>query len=119
MESNPSLASSTEISQFQQEIGSLIYLAINTRPDITMRVFQLARFMSNPSKIHFKNLDYLWGYLNSTIDFGLHYPINSASNLGLIGYSDADWGGDYPSRRSTTGYLFYLDNSLISWTSKL
>jgi hypothetical protein len=115
---NTSNASTSQINQFQQEIGSLIYLAINTRPDITQRVFQLARFMSNPSKCHFRNLDYLWGYLNNSINYGLYYSINSAP-LDLIGYSDADWGGDYISRRSTTGYLFYFNNSLISWTSKL
>ena len=36
----------------------------------------------------------------------------------LKGYSDANWGGDLDTRRSTTGYLFTLFTSSISWSSK-
>jgi hypothetical protein len=35
----------------------------------------------------------------------------------LVGYVDADWRGA-EDRKSTTGYLFLLNNSPISWTSK-
>ena len=36
----------------------------------------------------------------------------------LIGYSDADWGGDLDERKSTSGYAFLLNNGAISWSSK-
>ena len=36
----------------------------------------------------------------------------------LSGYSDADWGGDLTTRRSTTGYAFQLDKNTVSWCSK-
>ncbi|KAL3690411.1 hypothetical protein R1sor_016720 [Riccia sorocarpa] len=36
----------------------------------------------------------------------------------LEGYSDADWAGDTATRRSTGGYAFKLNGSLISWSSK-
>ena len=36
----------------------------------------------------------------------------------LTVYTDSDWAGDLELRRSTTGYLIYMDNSLISWASK-
>jgi len=36
----------------------------------------------------------------------------------LTGYSDASWGNDYDTRRSYSGYIFYLDDSPISWSAK-
>ncbi|KAK2975633.1 hypothetical protein RJ640_021078 [Escallonia rubra] len=51
-----------------------------------------------------------------TLSHGLHYP--SASSLQLTTYSDADWGRDLVDHRSTTGFCFFLGNSLISWRSK-
>ena len=47
---------------------------------------------------------------------GLEY--NEAGNKHLIGYSDADWGGDLAERKSTSGYVFLLAGGAISWSSK-
>jgi hypothetical protein len=49
------------------------------------------------------------------------------SSISLIGVSNADWGGDLDSRKSTVGNIFVLENSnntsnttvAISWLSKL
>lgn len=36
----------------------------------------------------------------------------------MDGYSDSDWGGDYSSGRSTTGYIFFYGGGPIAWMSK-
>jgi hypothetical protein len=35
-----------------------------------------------------------------------------------MGYADADWGGDLDERKSTSDYVFLLNNEVISWSSK-
>ena len=41
------------------------------------------------------------------------------SNLTLQGFSNVDLGGDLDGRKSTTGYIFTLGGTTISWKSKL
>ena len=36
----------------------------------------------------------------------------------LVGYSDVDWAGDINTRRSTSGYVFQVYGSTVSWCSK-
>ena len=36
----------------------------------------------------------------------------------MIGYTDADWGGNPNQRKSTSGYAFFLNDCTISWCSK-
>jgi len=115
LEKSATQASAENISRYQSEIGSLIYLSTKTRPDITFAVGLAARFMSNPNETHFIALNRIWKYLNGTIQFSLTYQ----SEPKLLSYSDSDWGGDHVTRKSTTGYIFLFGNSSpISWASK-
>ena len=41
-----------------------------------------------------------------------------ALDLRLVGYSDADWGGDLDEHKSTSGYAFLLSDGAICWSSK-
>ena len=101
---------------YQNIVGALIYLAINTRPDISYAVGVLARFNSNPIYRACKALLRLLMYLRSTPNIGLKFYGN---DLNLFGFSDADWAGDLDSRRSTTGYVVYAAGGPIAWQSKL
>jgi len=111
-------ASKEDIKLFQQQIGALLYLSLKTRPDITYAVNLCSRFMANPDKLHFKALDRIWKYLNKYPTLGLYYNCNNPYNI-LKGYCDSDWGGDINSRKSTSGFIFFYNNNLISWTSTL
>jgi len=37
----------------------------------------------------------------------------------VLGYCDADWGGDFENRRSTTGFVFMIGGGAIFWSSNL
>ena len=100
---------------FQQVIGSLMYAAICTRPDIMYAVIKLSQFMSNPSETHFKIVKLLLRYLNGSKLACIKY---SYDQLNLQGYSDSDWAEDKNDRKSTSGNCFTLANAVIAWGSK-
>ena len=72
--------------------------------------------MSNPNESHFRALDRIWKYLNKYPKLGLSYDC-SVINQNVLGYTDADWGGDTTNRKSTSGYIFFLNNNIVSWFS--
>ncbi len=119
LEKNTEQAELNDINLYQQQIGSLMYLMTATRPDIAFSVSNCARFMSNPNKEHFNALNRIWQYVKTTKNKGLLYESSDDITLTLKGYVDSDWGGDFTTRKSTTGYLFLLGNAPISWSSKL
>ena len=71
--------------------------------------------MSNPNKSHFQALNHIWKYLNNLGPKGLIFSPNKIDQSPpLVGYSDADWGGDLVDRKSTTGYYYEYSKSPIS-----
>ncbi len=72
-------------------VGSLMYLAIMTRPDIAYIVCLLARFNSNPGMAHWKAVKHLFRYLQGTKSMKLEYgPDPSMGSEMFITYSDSD-----------------------------
>ena len=117
LEPNKEQAKPETIKYFQQLIGSLLYLALACRPDITFAVIKLARFASNPSELHLNAIKKVFRYLKGTINLGIIYTKNGASYI--QGYCDADYAGDLAQAKSTTGYLLFLAGGVIMWKSKL
>ena len=101
-------------------MGSLLYLATWTRPDIACAVGQLSRFMTSPGPAHWTAAKHVLRYLRGTAALGLTYNGSSPDVLSTLqGYADANWGADLENRKSTTGALFMLSSGPIAWQSKL
>jgi len=94
----------------QELVGSLLYLATGTRPDISVAVGQLTRHVSASAMEHLAAAKTVLRYLKGTASLGLTY--GSAAAMG--GYSDADYAGDLDTRRSTTGYVFTFNGAAVS-----
>jgi hypothetical protein len=69
-------------------IGSLMYAAVGTRPDIAFTVQSLSQFTSRPSPAHVTALKRIFHYLKGTADLGLVYK--TVDSCIPTGYSDAD-----------------------------
>lgn len=100
---------------YMSAIGSLLFAAQITRPDISFAVNLLSRFGANPGKAHWTAVKRVMRYLKGTIEKGITYRKQESE---LTGFCDADWGSDLDSRRSTTGYIFMLQGGAISWSTK-
>ena len=80
--------------KYQQVIGSLLYLMLGTRPDITYAVTKMAQFAANPSEEHLTKALYICKYLAGMTDYKLQYGLKQE---GLYAYADADWASDLKS----------------------
>ncbi|XP_062710996.1 uncharacterized protein LOC134289024 [Aedes albopictus] len=97
---------------FKQAVGSLLYAAQATRPDIAYAVNMVSQFCSDPGQWHWEAVKRNLRYLRGTTEARLEYSANGTSQL--TGYSDADWGGDVDTRKSTTGYIFMKMGEAVS-----
>jgi hypothetical protein len=104
-----------DVSSYRRLIGKLLYLT-NTRPDIRFATQQLSQFLHKPTVTYYKAACRIVRYLKQSPGRGLMFPRNS--EIQILGYSDADWAGCLDTRRSTSGYCFFLGCSLISWKAK-
>lgn len=96
-------------------VGSLMFLATTTRPDISFPVSYLARFMHCYTNIHWMPTKSILRYWAGTKSVGIHV----SGSAKLEGYCDSDWTGDVPTRNSTGGYVFKLGEGPFSWKVKL
>ena len=88
---------------YQSMVGSLIYAAIATRPDIAQAVGTLAKLNSSLNEAHLTAVKRVFRFLKGTVKLHLQYE---ASDKGMEGYSDAGWAADSEDQRSTSGNIF-------------
>ena len=100
-------------------IGCLMYVMLCTRPDLSVAVNILSRYLTKNNKELWQCLKRVLRYLKGSIDIKLNYMRGNYNDL-LIGYVDSDWGGnDEKDRKSTTGFLFKLfEQCTICWSTK-
>ena len=97
-------------------IGSLMWAALCTCPNIAFAVNQLTQFNSSFGLEHIASVKRIFRYLKGTMNYGIQY---SHSKLGTmaIGYADADWAED-KDRKSISGNIFIMAGGAIAWSVK-
>jgi hypothetical protein len=99
---------------YREAIGSLMYAAVATRPDIAYAVSTLSQFLENPGEAHWQAVKRIFRYLAGTCELALTY---GGERHDLHGYTDAD-GASQEHRRAISGYAFIIDGGAVSWRSK-
>jgi hypothetical protein len=110
---------------YRSVTGMLLYLASNSRPDISFAVHQCARFTHNPRQSHEQALLRICRYLKGTKTQGL--ILKPTDTLSVDCYADADFAGLYGTEdvhdpvsvKSRTGYVITLAGCPLLWVSKL
>ena len=115
IEASTGEATNNEIHAFQELVGSALYAAIMTRPDIAKAVNELAKHTRNPSKAHFQQIRRVIQYLYCTRFFAIEYsPPKNTGIDAFICASDASFG-DNTDRTSSEGYLVQLYGGPVDW----
>lgn len=104
--------------QYRSLLGSLLFVAVNTRPDIAAAINILAQKTSQPSETDFVELKHVLAYLLNTKLFSLKLYNKECIDVPLTGYSDADWAEDRTNRKSISGILCCVYGAPIIWSSK-
>lgn len=103
---------------YQQQIGSVMFPMVYTRPDIAFATGKLAQYMDNPNSRHARSMKNLLRYLRETIDLQIRYGPHMDSGNQVLGYSDAYFANDKNDRKSVSGMVFLLGGGSISWRSR-
>ncbi|CAA7055275.1 unnamed protein product [Microthlaspi erraticum] len=102
---------------FRKNVGCLRYL-LHTRPNLCYSVGVLSRYMQNPKESHGVAMKQCLRYLQGTTTLGLTFERSTSKVPRLIGYSDSSHNVDPDDGKSTTGHIFYLGESPITWCSQ-
>ncbi|CAI7907603.1 unnamed protein product [Closterium sp. NIES-54] len=112
-----------EQQKFQSLVGSLLYAAVHTRPDISFSVGQLARVVQNPSEEQVDAAKRVVKYLNFHPSIGVEYSASAQvkqkgvevlkekgellgeGKLFLTCFTDATWASEKDDSSSVGGYI--------------
>lgn len=84
---------------YRELIGSLMYLAVLTRHDISFTVGFLRQFNTNHNESHWKCAKRILKYLKGTRNLRLEF---NKDDTNLEGFADADWASNVLDRKSYT-----------------
>ena len=99
---------------YRQIIGSLLYMSIWTRPDISYAIGKLSKFNNHPTVEAIYATQWLLQYVRFTKHLGLTFI---KGDMKISTYVDSSFADCVTDRRSTAGQITYLGRSPIIWDS--
>ncbi|KAJ3570020.1 hypothetical protein NP233_g4673 [Leucocoprinus birnbaumii] len=101
---------------YRSLVGSMMYVATGTRPDICYAVSKLAQYLDCYRDAHWDAALRVARYLYTTRDMKLW--LGGKNPTRLLGFSDSSYVDCPDTRISSMGYCFSLGSGVVSWSSK-
>ena len=109
-------ATKQSIEKYQQKVGSILFAATSTRPDVAFAVSRLARHNLNPSQVHHEAANRVIQYLHNTRSLAICLGSKTSMKTEmLLCASDASFADNKEDRKSSQGYVMMLFNGPIAW----
>ncbi|CAI5720386.1 unnamed protein product [Peronospora destructor] len=116
-----STVGSASMKKFQSIVGSLLWLARCTRPDIAYAVHRATRRNHAPTTNDWQLSKRIARYLKGTMNVKLRIGQRDAEGKAAVqitSTSDADFAGDKTDRKSVSGAIFRVDGMMVGWTCR-
>ena len=97
---------------YASAIGSIMYVMICTRPDVSYALSMTSRYQANPGEEHWIAVKNILKYLRRTKDMFLVY--GRKDELIIKGYSDANFQSDRDDCSSQSGFVFTMNGGAVT-----
>lgn len=104
--------------KYRKLLGSLLFVSVNTRPDVSAAISILAQKVSKPRQQDWEELKRVLKYLNGTANLKLTLGKIDHKGKLLFGYSDANWAEDKSDRKSNSGHVFLVNGGTVCWSTR-
>lgn len=88
---------------FREVLGSLMYLAVSTRPDIACHAGVWRKYASKPSKQHVGSIKKILRYIAGSTSRGITSECHDSSSIEIDSYCNSQWGHDLDTGKRTSG----------------
>jgi hypothetical protein len=116
---DPDRLTGSRLTKYQALLGSINYIAGNTRPDIAFAAGALSRALRAPTEGHWTAALHVLRYLRGTTDLGIVYGGHTGTTEQLTCYHDADFAADTYQRKSLSAFVWQYNGGAISWKSTM
>ena len=111
------------VAAYAKLVGELLYICINTVPEIMYALGALTRYMTRATSQHYGYAKQVLRYLKGVKHLKLTWCARSVKapfqRGQIFGFADASWADDKSSRRSTLCYVLCCNGAAFSWKSAL
>ncbi|CAB1104743.1 unnamed protein product [Ectocarpus sp. CCAP 1310/34] len=103
---------------FRELVGSLMWLATQTRPDTANAVRAVARYCASPKMVHGKAALGILGYVRRTSWMGITFERGVVTGMSMQVVVDADYASKAADQRSVSGGLVMCVCGGVTWFSR-